>query len=106
MKTQTLLNTALATLLVASSGMARAHGGSTDWVVSGPVIYTNAAYALAIHGSPNPAPEVLSKHHALIYTDQAYGQAIHSYPQRGVPAQRPNRRAVADNGGKTCADYC
>ena len=103
MNANTLRNTLLAAALI-TSGAAMAHGGSTDWVPTGAVVYTNPAYALAIHGSPNPAPETTAKNLTVIYTDQAYGQAIYSYP--GHSAWAKSRRALAGQGGKSCDDHC
>lgn len=47
------------------------------------VLYTNAAYTHAIHGSPNPAPEAVIGTVATVYVSQAAGPAIYSYGGAG-----------------------
>lgn len=71
-----------------TSGLALAHGAQDMGPTPGTVIYTNAAYTHAIHGAPNPAPEVAMTRLEPIYVSQANGPAIYSYPSANADMPR------------------
>jgi hypothetical protein len=84
MNTIHIVKAALIAVGIMTSGLALAHGageiGPADTAPAVTLIYTNAAYTHAIHGSPNSAPELVVGRPNPVYVSQAAGPAIYSYP--------------------------
>ena len=86
----TTIRTLQAVVIVAAamiSSKAMAHGDQGVGNTSSPkvqpctVLYTSAAYSHAIHGSPNPAPEVVIGRVATVYVSQLCHEHAGYLPQ-------------------------